>query len=80
MKSPNKGADIGTKTLAAGTVSFLRSVNGLVGKSAMHQVSRALPVATISTGESRKQRAAALLVLEEALDEIVRHDERDVTE
>ena len=49
-------------------------------ESAMHQVFRALPVATTSSGESRKQRAAALLVLEEVLDEIVRQDQRDVTE
>ena len=31
-------ADLGTKTLAAGTLSLLRNLNGLVGKNAMDSV------------------------------------------
>ena len=73
-KSLDNCADLGTKTLAAGTLSLLRGLSGLVEKSAMHQVSRAVRAATNSSGESRKIRAAALLVLEEALDDIERND------
>ena len=39
----------------------------------MHHVSRAVRAATISSGESRKFRASALLVFEQALDEIARN-------
>ena len=39
----------------------------------MHDVSRAVRAATISSGESRKLRASALLVLEHTLDEIERN-------
>ena len=46
----------------------------------MHPVSCAVRVATISSGESGELRAAAHSVLEEALDEIVNNDQREVTE
>ena len=70
LKSQDNCADVGTKTLAAGTLSLLRVMNGLVDMGAMHDVSRAVRAATVSSGESRKLRASALLVLEPALDEI----------
>ena len=35
MKSQDNCADLGTKTLAAGTRSLLRNLNGLVDKNAM---------------------------------------------
>ena len=73
VKSRDDCADLGTKTLAAGTLSLLRGLNGLVDKGAMHDVSRAVRAATISAAESRKLRASALLVLEQALDEIARN-------
>ena len=73
VKSQDKCADLGTKTLAAGTLSLLRGLNGLVDKGAMHEVSRAVRAATICSGESRMLRASALLVLEQGLDEIARN-------
>ena len=48
-------------------------MNGLVDKNAKDDVSRAVRAATISSGESRKLRASALRVLEQALDEIARN-------
>ena len=72
-KSQDNCADLGTKTLAARTLSLLRGLNGLVDKNAIHDVSRAMRAATISSGKSRKLRASALLVLEQALDEIARN-------
>ena len=39
----------------------------------MHDVSRAVRAATMSSGESRKLTASALLVLEQALAEIARN-------
>ena len=72
VKSQDNCADLGTETLAAGTLSLLRGLNGLVDNGAMHDVSRAVRAATISSGVSRKLRASALPVLEQALDEIAR--------
>ena len=73
VKSQDNCADLGTKTLAVGTLSLLGGLSGFVDKSAMHNVSRAVRAATMSSGESRKLRASALLVLEQALDEIARN-------
>ena len=50
-------ADLGTKTLAAGTPCRLRGPNSLVDKSAMDEVSRAVQAATIFSREFRKLRA-----------------------
>ena len=73
-------AGLGTKTLASGTNEFTQKLDWFWStKSAMHQVSCAVRASTISSGESRKLRAA-LPVLEEALDEIVRNNQREVTE
>ena len=80
VRSLNNCGDLGTKTLADGTLSLLGGLNGLEEKSAMDQFSRAAQAATISSGEFRKLRATALQVLEKALDEIVRNDQREVTE
>ena len=84
MKSQDNCADLGTKTFTAGTLNELRGLSGLVDKSAMHDVSRAVLAATVSSGESRKLRASALLVFEQALDEIARNghgrSERDRVE
>ena len=63
VKSQDNCADLGTKTLAA--LSLLRGFNGVVDKGAMHDVSRAVRAATISSGESRMLRASALLVLDQ---------------
>ena len=64
----------GTKTLAAGTLSLLRNLNGLVDKNAIDSVSSGVQAGTISPGESRKLRATSLEVLERTLDEIARND------
>ena len=66
VKSLENCADLGTKTLAAGTLCSLRGLNALVDKSAM-DVSHTVQAATISSGEFRKVRATALLVLERAV-------------
>ena len=70
VKSLDNCADLGTKTLTAGTLSLLRAMNGLVDKKEMDDVSRAVRATTISSGESRKHRISALTVLEQTLDEI----------
>ena len=63
-KSEDNCADLGTKTLAAGTLSLLRNLNGLVDKNAMDSVPCGVRSVTNSSGESRKLRATALKVLE----------------
>ena len=73
VKSQDNSADLGTKTLAVGTLSLLRGLNDLVDKSAMHDVSRAVRAAAVSSRESRKLRASTLLVLEQSLEEIARN-------
>ena len=75
VKSQDECADLGTKTLAAGTLSLLRSLNGLVDKNAMDNVPCAVRAATISSHESRKLRASALKVLGRTLDENTRNDQ-----
>ena len=72
-RSQDNCADLGTKTMAAGSLSLLRGLNGLVVKRAMHHVSHAVRAETISSGESRKLGASALKVLEHALHEIARN-------
>ena len=74
MKSQDNCADLGTKTLAAGTLSLLRNLNGLVDKNAMDSFACGAQAATISAGESRILRATALEVLERTLDEIARNN------
>ena len=73
VKSQDNCADLGTKTLAAGSLSLLRGLNGLVDMSATHDVSHAVRASTFSSGESRTLRASALKVLEQALGEIARN-------
>ena len=68
VKSKGKCADLGTKTLTAGTLSLLRNLNGLVGKNTMDNISCGLQSITISPGESLMLRATALEVLERTLD------------
>ena len=75
VKSKDNSADLGTKTPAAGTLSLLRNLNGLVDKNAMDSVPCGVRAATISSGESRKLRATALKVLERMLDEIAWNDQ-----
>ena len=75
MKSQDNCADLGTKTLAAGTLSLLGNLNGLVDTNAMNSVPCGVQAVTISLGESRKLRATALKVLERTLDEIARNDQ-----
>ena len=54
VKSHDNCADLGTKTLTAGTLTLLRSMNGLVDKNEMYYISRAVRATTISSRESRK--------------------------
>ena len=75
VKSQDNCADLGTKTLAAGTLSLLRNLNGLVDKNAMDSVPCGVQAVTISAGESLMLRATALKVLERTLDEIARNDQ-----
>ena len=65
VKSQDNCADLGTKTLAAGSLTLLRGLSSLVDKNAMDD--------TISSGEPRMLRALALRMLEQALDEIPRN-------
>ena len=74
VKWQDNCADLGTKTLAAGTLSLLRNLNGLVDKNAMDSVPCGVQAVTISPGESRQPRATALKVLERTLDVIARND------
>ena len=74
LKSQDNCADLGTKTLAAGTLSLLRNLNGLVDKSAMDSAPCGVQAVTISSGESRMLRATALEVLERTLYEIARNN------
>ena len=53
MKSQDNCADLGTKTLTAGTLSLLRNLNGLVDKNTMDDVSCGVQSITISPGEPR---------------------------
>ena len=75
MKSQSNCADLGTKTLAAGTLILLRNLNGLVDKNAMDSVPCGLQAVSISAGESRMLRARALEMLEQTLDEIAKKDQ-----
>ena len=75
VESQDNCADLGTKTLAAGTLSLLRNLNGLVDKNAMDSVSCGVRAVTIYAGESRMLIATALKVLERTLDEIARNDQ-----
>ena len=75
MKSQDNCADLGTKTLAAGTLSLLRNLNGLVDKNAMDRVPCGVRAVTISAGESRMLRATVMKVLERTLDEIARNNQ-----
>ena len=59
VKSLDNCGDLGTKTSDAGTISLHWSMNGLVNRGAMNEVSRTVGATTISSGESRKLRAAA---------------------
>ena len=74
VKSQDSCADLGTKTLAAGTLSLLRNLNGLVDKNAMDSAPFGVQAATISAGESRMLRETTLEVLERTLDEIARNN------
>ena len=74
VKSQGNCADLGTKTLTAGTFSLLRNLNGLVDKNTMDNISCGVQSITISPGESRMLRATALEVLERTLDEIARNN------
>ena len=74
MKLQDNCADLGTKTLADGTLSLLRNLNGLVDKNAMDSFPCGVQAVTISAGESRMLRATALEVLERTLDEIARNN------
>ena len=73
-KSQDNCADLGTKTLTAGTLSLLRNLNGLVDKNSIDNVSCGVQSITISPAESRILRATALEVLERTLDEIARNN------
>ena len=75
VKSQDNCADLGTKTLAAGTLTLLRNLNGLGDKNAMDSVPCGVQAVTISAGESRMLRATALKVLERTLDEIAWNDQ-----
>ena len=70
LKSQDNCADLGTKTLTAGTLNLLRNLNGLVDKNATENVSFGVQSSTNSLGESRMLRATALEVLERMLHEI----------
>ena len=54
VKSQDNCADLGTKTLTAGTLRPLRTLSGLVGKNAMGSVPCGVQAVTVSTGESRR--------------------------
>ena len=75
VKSEDNCADLGTKKLAAGTLSLLRNFNGLVDKNAMDCITCGVRSVTSSSGEPRKLGATALKVLERTLDEIARNDQ-----
>ena len=75
VKSQDNCADLGRKTLAAGTLSQLRNLNGSVDKNAMDSVPGGVQAVTISAGESRMLRATALEVLERTLDEVARNNQ-----
>ena len=70
VKSQDNCADLGTKTLTAGTLTLLRAMNGLVDKKEMDDVSFAVRATTIFSGECRKHRISPLRALEQTLDEI----------
>ena len=55
VKSQDSCADLGTKTLAAGTLSLLRNLNGLVDKNAMDSVPCGVQ-ALVNLGSSEQQR------------------------
>ena len=74
VKSQDNCADLGSKTLAAGTLSRLRNLNGLVDKNGMDNVPCGVRAVTIS-GESRKLGATALNVLDRTLEKIARNDQ-----
>ena len=56
VKSQDNCADLGTKTLAAVTLSLLRNLNGLADKNATDSVPCGVQALTISPAESRKLR------------------------
>ena len=77
VKSEDNCADLGTKTLAAGTLSLLRGLKGLVDKSAMDMM---FPVRSASCNNfiwriSQAQRIQRCWCWNEALDEIARNDQ-----
>ena len=74
VKSQDNCADLGTKTLTAGTLNLLRHLNGLVDNNTMDNFSCGVQSITISPGESRMLRATALEVLERTLDEVARYN------
>ena len=74
VKSQDNCADLGTKTLTAGTLSLLRNLKGLVDKNSVDNVSCGVQSITNSPAESRILRATALEVLEWTLDDIARHN------
>ena len=74
VKSQDNCADLGTKTLTAGTLSLLRNLNGLVDENTMDNVLCGVQSITISPGESRMLRATVLEVLERTLNEIARNN------
>ena len=64
VKSQDNCADLGTKTLTAGTLTLLRAMNGFADKKEMDDVSRAVRATAISSGESGKHRISASRVLD----------------
>ena len=69
VKSHDNCADLGTKTLTAGTLTQLISMNSLVDKKAMDDGCRAICGTMASTDEFDGFK---ILVLEQALDDIAR--------
>ena len=74
VKSQDTCADLGTKTLTAGTLNLFRKFNGLVDKNTVDNDSCGVQSITISPGESRMLRATALEVLARTLNEIARNN------
>ena len=72
VKSHDNCADLGTKTLTAGTLTQLISMNSLVDKKAMDDGCRAICGTMTSTDESDGFKILVLNVLEQALDDIAR--------
>ena len=72
VKSHDNCADFGTKTLTAGTLTQLISMNSLVDKKAMDDGCRAICGMMTSTGESDGYKTLVLKVLEQALNDIAR--------